>query len=148
MNATGVIVEYNPFHNGHAFHLEQAKNISGAETIIAVMSGNFLQRGEPALVSKWKRAEMALKAGADIVFELPYQFAVQQADIFASGAVSILEATGCGGLCFGSESGNIESFHRTLSFLKKHRAPYQERVKVHLAGGSAIQKQHPWHSLI
>lgn len=140
MNATGVIVEYNPFHNGHAFHLEQAKNISGAETIIAVMSGNFLQRGEPALVSKWKRAEMALKAGADIVFELPYQFAVQQADIFASGAVSILEAAGCSSLCFGSESGNIESFHRTLSFLKKHRAPYQERVKVHLAGGVSYPK--------
>jgi predicted nucleotidyltransferase len=140
MNATGVIVEYNPFHNGHAFHLEQAKDISGAETIIAVMSGNFLQRGEPALVSKWKRAEMALKAGADIVFELPYQFAVQQADIFASGAVSILEAAGCSSLCFGSESGNIESFHRTLSFLETHQAAYQERVKVHLAAGFSYPK--------
>ncbi|MCS0787340.1 nucleotidyltransferase [Cytobacillus firmus] len=140
MNATGVIVEYNPFHNGHAFHLEQAKKVSGAETIIAVMSGNFLQRGEPALVSKWKRAEMALRSGADIVFELPYQFAVQQADIFASGAVSILEAAGCSSLCFGSESGSMESFHQTLSFLEEHNSAYQERIRVHLDAGFSYPK--------
>src|SRR5690606_41216195 len=117
MDAVGVIVEYNPFHNGHAYHLEQAKKISGAEVVIAVMSGNFLQRGEPALVSKWTRTEMALKAGADIVFELPYIFATQKADTFASGAVSILSASGCKYVCFGSESGNMKSFHQTLSFV-------------------------------
>ncbi|PWW27491.1 putative nucleotidyltransferase [Cytobacillus oceanisediminis] len=140
MNAVGVIVEYNPFHNGHAYHMKQAKQASGAEIVIAAMSGNFLQRGEPALVSKWKRTEMALKAGADIVFELPYQFAAQQADIFASGAVSILEAAGCRSLCFGSESGNMNSFHRTLSFLEKQNDTYQNRVKFHLDEGCSYPK--------
>ncbi|MBT2687917.1 nucleotidyltransferase [Bacillus sp. ISL-47] len=140
MDAVGVIVEYNPFHNGHAYHMEQAKQASGAEIVIAAMSGNFLQRGEPALVSKWQRTEMALKAGADIVFELPYQFASQQADIFASGAVSILEAAGCSSLCFGSESGNMDSFHQTFSFLKKQNNTYQSRVKFHLHEGCSYPK--------
>ncbi|WP_026581522.1 nucleotidyltransferase [Bacillus sp. J33] len=140
MDAVGVIVEYNPFHNGHAYHLDQAKQASGAEIAIAAMSGNFLQRGEPALISKWKRTEMALKAGADIVFELPYQFAGQQADIFASGAVSILEAAGCSSLCFGSESGNIDSFHQTLSFLEKQNDAYHSRVKFHLGKGFSYPK--------
>ena len=89
MKAVGVIVEYNPFHYGHAYHIKKAKEITGADVVIAAMSGNFLQRGEPALVSKWVRTEMALKGGVDLVFELPYTFAVQKADTFAKGAVSI-----------------------------------------------------------
>ncbi|GLB61207.1 nucleotidyltransferase [Cytobacillus sp. NCCP-133] len=140
MDAVGVIVEYNPFHNGHAYHVEQAKMASGAEIAIAAMSGNFLQRGEPALVSKWKRTEMALKGGVDIVFELPYQFAGQQADIFASGAVSILDAAGCTSLCFGSESGNMDRFHQALSFLESHNSEYQSRVKFHLEKGCSYPK--------
>ncbi|KAB2337400.1 nucleotidyltransferase [Cytobacillus depressus] len=140
MNAVGVIVEYNPFHNGHAFHLEQAKILADAEVVIAVMSGNFLQRGEPALVSKWKRTEMALKAGADIVFELPYAFATQQATTFASGAVSILEAARCRFLCFGSESGSIDSFKRTLAFLNNNNELYQNRVKYYIDLGNSYPK--------
>ena len=70
MKAVGVIVEYNPFHHGHAYHVKKAKEITGAEIVIAAMSGNFLQRGEPALVSKWTRTEMALYGGIDLVFEL------------------------------------------------------------------------------
>ncbi|MEH7524449.1 nucleotidyltransferase [Bacillus sp. JJ1503] len=140
MNAVGVIVEYNPFHNGHAFHLQEAKKLADAEVVIAVMSGNFLQRGEPSLVSKWKRTEMALKAGADIVFELPYSFATQQANSFASGAVSILEAAGCHSLCFGSESGDIESFYRTITFLETNNEHYQRQVKYYLERGNSYPK--------
>lgn len=140
MNAVGLIVEYNPFHNGHAFHIEEAKLAAEADIVIAVMSGNFLQRGEPALVSKWKRTEMALKAGVDIVFELPYSFATQKADTFANGAISILEAAGCKSVCFGSESGKINSFHHTLSFLKKNNKQYHNRVKFHLDKGNSYPK--------
>ncbi len=140
MNAVGVVVEYNPFHNGHAFHLQEAKKSADAEIVIAVMSGNFLQRGEPALVSKWKRTEMALKAGADIVFELPYAFATQQANSFASGAVSILDAAGCDSLCFGSESGDIESFYRAISYIETNNEHYQRQVKSYLELGNSYPK--------
>lgn len=140
MNAVGVIVEYNPFHNGHAFHLKEAKKLADAEVVIAVMSGQFLQRGEPALVSKWKRTEMALLAGADIVFELPYTFATQQANSFASGAVSILEAARCHSLCFGSESGNIESFYRTISFLDENNEEYQSKIRFFIEQGNSFPK--------
>ena len=94
MKSVGIVVEYNPFHNGHAYHVQQAKKISKADVVVAVMSGYFLQRGEPALVSKWTRTNMALKAGVDIVIELPYAFATQKAEVFASGAISLLHEIG------------------------------------------------------
>ncbi len=74
MKATGIVVEYNPLHNGHVYHAQQARLATDADVIIAVMSGNFLQRGEPAIVDKWTRTKMALASGVDIVFELPYRF--------------------------------------------------------------------------
>lgn len=95
LKSVGVIVEYNPFHHGHMYHLTEAKRISEADVLIAVMSGNFLQRGEPALVSKWTRTKMAIAGGADIVVELPYAFATQKAETFAFGAISILDALHC-----------------------------------------------------
>lgn len=140
MKAVGVVVEYNPFHNGHAFHLKQAKKLTGADIAIAAMSGNFLQRGEPALVSKWSRTKMALEAGVDLVFELPYQFATQHAEIFAEGAVSILSASGCDTLCFGSESGKIEAFHKTVRFLEENDERFQENIKFFTGGGCSYPK--------
>lgn len=104
MEACGVIVEYNPFHNGHLYHLQQARAQSKAEVVVAVMSGNFLQRGEPAVIDKWKRAEAALANGADLVVELPFEWAVQSADYFAKGAVAILQSLKCTSLCFGTDS--------------------------------------------
>lgn len=135
MRAVGVIVEYNPFHNGHAFHLQQAKEKSGADICIAVMSGNFLQRGEPALVSKWSRTEMALLAGVDLVFELPYRFATQKAEIFADGAISILAAANAEAVCFGSEDGDITSFQETIAFLDEHKELYQAKIKQQMKAG-------------
>ena len=104
MKSCGVIVEYNPFHNGHRYHLEEARKESQADVIIAVMSGNFLQRGEPAIIDKWQRAEEALKNGADLVIELPFAYAVQSADYFARGGVSLLHHLGVDALCFGTDS--------------------------------------------
>src|SRR5690606_6201763 len=101
MRTVGVIVEYNPFHNGHLYHLQQAKKVTAADAVVAVMSGYFLQRGEPALVDKWTRTEMALLGGADLVLELPTVFASQPAEWFAYGAVAVLNATGVvDTLCF------------------------------------------------
>lgn len=140
IKSVGVIVEYNPFHNGHAYHLSQARKVSGADIVIAVMSGNFLQRGEPALVSKWTRAKMALHAGVDIVFELPYPFATQQAEVFADGAVSILAAANCDGICFGSESGNVAHFEQTVSFIQANDSLFQQQVKVHIQNGVSYPK--------
>ncbi|WHY03471.1 nucleotidyltransferase [Neobacillus sp. DY30] len=135
MKAVGVIVEYNPFHNGHAYHLQAAKEIADADIAIAVMSGNFLQRGEPALVSKWYRTKMALLNGVDIVLELPYRFATQKAETFANGAISILDAIGCHSLCFGSESGDISSFLQTADYLETHKERFEEKIKMNIKTG-------------
>jgi predicted nucleotidyltransferase len=140
MKAVGLIVEYNPFHNGHSYHLQAAKAATKADVVVAVMSGNFLQRGEPALVSKWFRTRMALLNGVDIVFELPYRFAVQKAETFANGAVSILDAAGCDSLCFGSESGDIGSFFRTIDFLEEHKKQYDENIHNFMKTGVSYPK--------
>jgi len=109
MNAAGVIVEFNPLHNGHIEHLHQTKRLTHRDKIIAVMSGNFVQRGEPALCDKWRRTHMALLAGVDIVIELPVPYVVSGADYFARGSVKLLGATGVvDRLCFGSEIGDIK----------------------------------------
>ncbi|MBM7692380.1 putative nucleotidyltransferase [Peribacillus deserti] len=129
MNSLGIVVEYNPFHNGHSYHIQESVKATGADLVVAVMSGNFLQRGEPALVNKWTRTQMALRAGVDIVFELPYPFAAQQADIFAKGAIGILEAARCNSVCFGSEVGKIDPFLEVQSFMKNHKAEYDTSVK-------------------
>lgn len=103
MKSVGIIVEYNPFHNGHAYHAKMARKLTGAEVVIAVMSGNFLQRGEPAIVDKWLRAEAALHNGVDLVIELPVAWSLQAADYFAKGGVKLLQALNCENLCFGTE---------------------------------------------
>lgn len=110
MRVCGVICEYNPFHNGHAHHLRQVRAASGCDWVVCVMSGAFTQRGEAAIVSKWARAEMALRCGADIVFELPTLFAVRDAERFARGGVALLDALGVvTHLGFGSESGDLDA---------------------------------------
>ncbi|WP_299086935.1 nucleotidyltransferase [uncultured Metabacillus sp.] len=135
MHALGLVVEYNPFHNGHYYHLIQSIKKTNADIVIAVMSGNFLQRGEPAIVSKWERAKMALHSGIDIVVELPYAFATQKAETFASGAVSILEALHCRSLCFGSESGEIYPFLEANEFLLHHKEQYNHFIKKYMKTG-------------
>jgi predicted nucleotidyltransferase len=140
MKAVGLIVEYNPFHNGHAYHLSASKEAAQADVVIAVMSGNFLQRGEPALLSKWYRTKMALLNGVDIVFELPYRFATQKAEIFANGAVSILEAAKCESICFGSESGDISSFLHTIEYIKEEEKNLDDGIKFFMDTGVSYPK--------
>ena len=109
MKICGIVAEYNPFHNGHALLLEYAKKELGADKVIIIMSGDHVQRGEPAMFDKYARTEMALKEGADLVLELTVPFATGSAGYFASGAVSALLHTGVlDMLLFGSETGDIE----------------------------------------
>lgn len=110
MKACGIVAEYNPFHNGHLYQLEEAKKKTGADVLVVAMSGNFLQRGEPAVLDKWQRTQAALSSGADIVIEIPAAFSVQPADLFAKGAVRLLELMGIDVLSFGSESGTGSDF--------------------------------------
>ncbi len=108
MKTVGIIAEYNPFHNGHAYQIARAREVSGADYCIVVMSGSFVQRGAPAFVDKYTRAEAALKNGADLVLELPVIYALSSAEFFASGAVALLDRLGVtDSLCFGSECGDI-----------------------------------------
>ena len=114
MKTAGIICEYNPFHNGHKYHIEKTKELYGATHIVGVMSGNFTQRGDVAIIDKYKRAETALKNGVDLVIELPVAFALGSAEQFAQGAVHLLNSLGCIDiLSFGSESGNIELLQET-----------------------------------
>lgn len=108
MNCIGIIAEYNPFHNGHAYHIAEAKRISGASRAVVCMSASFVQRGEPACADKYTRARWAIENGADMVIELPDVLAVSCAERFAFGGVKLLNATGLvSGICFGSECGDI-----------------------------------------
>ncbi|ERN53254.1 nucleotidyltransferase [Alkalihalophilus marmarensis] len=135
MKSVGVVVEYNPLHNGHAYHLQEARRMSQADVVVAVMSGSFLQRGEPAIISKWERAEMALHSGADVIVELPYAYSTQKAQTFAEGAVRILNHLKVDCINFGSEIGEIESFIRLVNFMHTHKDAWDELVRNQLQAG-------------
>ncbi|WP_321365436.1 nucleotidyltransferase [uncultured Desulfuromusa sp.] len=135
MRAVGLITEYNPFHNGHLHHLRESLCNTDAEVSVAVMSGHFLQRGEPALLDKWTRAEMALVAGVDVVIELPLPWACSSAPDFSRGAVQSLAALGVDSLCFGSESGKIESLQRCADLLYENETIVAEKTAKLLRRG-------------
>ncbi|WP_152656489.1 nucleotidyltransferase [Oceanobacillus sp. CFH 90083] len=137
MEACGLVVEYNPFHYGHQYHLKKAREETGADCMVAVMSGNFLQRGEPAIIDKYNRAKAAVLGGVDLVVELPYVYAVQHSDFFAKGAVDTLYHSGVTAICFGSESGNINSFSTAYQLQKEHHNQYEAAVKAYLNEGHA-----------
>ena len=136
MNLLGLIVEYNPFHNGHKDHLEKSKEITNATHTVAIMSGSFLQRGEPALFDKYTRAEMAVKNGVDLVIELPTLYACQSAEIFSHGAVATLNSLNCvNSLCFGSEEGNIDILQTISEILVKEPSDFKTTLKNFLDEG-------------
>lgn len=136
MKVAGIIVEYNPFHNGHKYHIEEARRLTGADYVIAVMSGNFVQRGTPAIIDKYSRTRMALNNGVDIVIELPVCYATGSAEYFAMGAVSILNKLGVVDyLCFGSECGDIALLEETAGLLLKTPEVYEEKLFSYVKEG-------------
>lgn len=141
MKTVGIITEYNPFHKGHEYHIRAAKEATGAENVVCVMIGNYVQRGEPALVNKWARAEIALNNGCDLVLELPCVFATAGAEYFSFGGVSALDATGIiDYLCFGSESGEINELKEISDILSAEPEEYQRFLRQNLVKGLAYAK--------
>src|SRR5699024_6921231 len=138
MKACGLVVEYNPFHFGHLHHLTSSKTLTNADCMIAVMSGNFLQRGEPAIMDKCHRTTAALASGVDIVIELPYSYAVQNSTLFAEGAIKSLHQLGVSSICFGSETGSIEPFSQASTYIQRHQETYQEALQRYLKQGDAF----------
>jgi len=136
LSIVGIVAEYNPFHNGHKLHIEKAKELTGADKAIVVMSGNFVQRGEPAVFDKWQRARCALLNGADMVIELPVYFSTASAEFFAKAAVDILDKTGCVDyICFGSESGDISAITKTALCLLNESEAFKAALKENLSHG-------------
>ena len=132
----GIVTEYNPFHNGHGHHLAQSRLKTGAEDVIAVMSGDFVQRGEPGLIDKYRRTEMALKCGVDIVLELPVPWATASAEGFASGACRVLAAANIvDAICFGSEIGEIGPLMDIARHLCHETDDFKQILKNRLAAG-------------
>ena len=139
MRVTGLIAEYNPFHNGHKYHIEQAKAITGADAVIVVMSGDFVQRGMPAILPKHMRAKAALEAGASAVLELPVCYATGSAEYFAYGAVLLLEKLGCvDSICFGSECGDMELLQKAANVLVDEPAEYREALHRFVRAGDSF----------
>lgn len=136
MKIVGLIAEYNPFHNGHKYHIQKAKEITGADAAIVIMSGDYVQRGVPAIMPKRLRAEMALKCGAAAVFELPVCYATGSAELFAEGAVSFLESLGVVDfLCFGSECNDLDGLQQITDILLSEPDAYRAELQKNLKSG-------------
>lgn len=136
MKIVGLITEYNPFHNGHMYHIQESMRVTGADTAIVVMSGDYVQRGVPAIMPKRLRAEMALKCGAAAVLELPVCYSTGSAEYFAMGAVSLLDMLGIvDSLCFGSECNSLEVLSRIADLLLEEPGEYRALLKKHLRNG-------------
>lgn len=141
MRVVGVIAEYNPLHNGHIYHLERAKAESGAGFCIVVLSGNFVQRGETACMDKYTRAAWAVKAGADLVLELPSVYAIASAERFALGGIRTLMGTGViTDLAFGCEESDIQTLYRLCEILVSEPPSYRSALHRHLGMGKSYPR--------
>lgn len=130
MKICGIIAEYNPFHNGHEYHISKAKELTGCDFVVVCMSGNYVQRGLPAVINKYSRTKAALLGGADIVIELPSVYAVSSAENFAYGAVLILDKIGCDCICFGSECDDANSLIKTAAVYDEIEALYSDDISI------------------
>lgn len=133
MVVLGIIAEYNPFHNGHMYHIDQSVKLIKPDYTIAVMSGHFTQRGEAAVIDKWERTEMALRSGIDLVIELPAAYSSQTAELFAFGGIQLLNHTGVvTHISFGSEAGDIRLLSSVARILSDEPTQFKSLLKEHL----------------
>lgn len=138
MKAAGIIAEYNPFHSGHGYHIEQTRKLTGADYIVVVMSGDFVQRGDPACADKYLRTRMALMGGADLVIELPVLYATASAEYFATAGVKLLAGLHCvDHLSFGSEWGSLEEYQPYVELFYEEEDPYRNLLQDYLRQGAS-----------
>lgn len=139
LSVLGLIAEYNPFHNGHLYHFNTSMDITQAEYSVCVMSGDFIQRGEPAIADKWARVRMALDAGIDLCIELPVVYCCSSAELFAYGAVSILNSLNAVDyICFGSESGKLDIIDICGDILSNEPQEFKEYLRQYLSEGKSF----------
>lgn len=156
MKIVGLITEYNPFHAGHLYHMQQARELTGADYCVVLMSGSFVQRGEPAIFDKYLRTKTALLAGADLVLEIPVAFSTASAHEFAAYGVALLSAIGVDAVVFGSECGQIEILKQAAYALNHESAEFQERLRKGLKAGltypqaraKALEMEDTWASVL
>ena len=156
MKIVGLITEYNPFHAGHLYHMQQARELTGADYCVVLMSGSFVQRGEPAIFDKYLRTKTALLAGADLVLEIPPAFSTASAHEFAAYGVALLSAIGVDAVVFGSECGQIEILKQAAYALNHESAEFQERLRKGLKAGltypqaraKALEMEDTWASVL
>ena len=156
MKIVGLITEYNPFHAGHLYHMQRARELTGADYCVVLMSGSFVQRGEPAIFDKYRRTKAALLAGADLVLEIPVAFSTASAHEFAAYGVALLSAIGVDAVVFGSECGQIEILKQAAYALNYESAEFQERLRKGLKAGltypqaraKALEMEDTWASVL
>jgi len=135
MNVIGIICEYNPFHNGHLYHIKKIKELYPDSLIILVLNGYFLERGDVSIISKKNKTNLALFYGIDIVLELPFVFGTQSADVFANASITMLEKFKCEYVIFGSECNDLEKLHKITDYTINNKDIYNNEVKKHLNMG-------------
>ena len=135
-----IISEYNPFHFGHLYHLNESISQTDTDFKVAIISGNFVQRGEPSIINKWEKAKVALSAGFDLVLELPTLYAISSAENFANGSIKIADQIGSNYISFGSESGDLEKLKKLSSLINKNEKEYITNVKEKIAEGFSYPK--------
>ena len=141
MNVLGIIAEYNPFHNGHRYHLRESVGITAPDYTVCVMSGNFTQRGGPAMADKWVRAAAAVDNGVDLVLELPFAYACNNAEYFAAGSVDILNRLGCvTHLSFGSEAGDLSSLSAAAEYLSEEGEELKNSIREFAGQGMSFPR--------
>ena len=156
MKIVGLITEYNPFHAGHLYHMQRARELTGADYCVVLMSGSFVQRGEPAIFDKYRRTKAALLAGADLVLEMPVAFSTASAHEFAAYGVALLSAIGVDTVVFGSECGQIETLKQAAYALNHESAEFRERLQKGLKAGltypqaraKALEMEDTWASVL
>lgn len=138
MKACGIVAEFNPLHNGHEYIMNEARRLTGCDALVIAMSGDFVQRGEPAIIDKWSRCRAALSSGADLVIEIPVVHCLGNAGQYAGAAVSLLESLGCmRHICCGSGSGDMSSLVKASAFIKDNKEEISERIADEFKSGNS-----------